>query len=357
MDQLTAAVAAIGGLAVVGSLIDFAMYSTEKDKLKQRLENWWLQFSYVNWSNFGRCEAQTAISILDRIAGSSIVSFKRWRFVVAVLLVAYAIAILWSSVTLTWIFQYKLHGKDVGNSTSWVFMRCLRDYLDAVGLPDVEFFLFIALALAMSISLTRLIARFAIYCSIGPTTTKITFACLLGVHLVLLLVWSHTVVEALFVVFSISFEQLILTDKDWVAYKKYVWSVVDYQIFKLKDFFDLGIEEWAGKYAKEISERFLFRQFDWKEMPPSEKNQILLHPGEVIRESVWYSSKSMVDVVANGLRIVFAAVFVSSFVFRPLIQEPITRWWYGVMNSGKPFFTMVFGMFGAIFAVVRVFLH
>lgn len=57
------------------------------------------------------------------------------------------------------------------------------------------------------------------------------------------------------------------------------------------------------------------------------------------------------DIIANGLRILFALVFLSSFVFRPLIQEPVSRLWYGAMNSGKPFFTMVFGAIGTLIAV------
>jgi hypothetical protein len=63
--------------------------------------------------------------------------------------------------------------------------------------------------------------------------------------------------------------------------------------------------------------------------------------------------KSWMDVVANGLRIALALVFLSSFIFRPLIQEPVSRLWYGAMNSDKPVFTIVFGSVGAIFAAVR----
>jgi hypothetical protein len=58
----------------------------------------------------------------------------------------------------------------------------------------------------------------------------------------------------------------------------------------------------------------------------------------------------LMDTIANGLRIVFALVFLSSFVFRPLIQEPVGRLWYGAINSAKPTFTMLFGAIGTLVA-------
>jgi hypothetical protein len=61
------------------------------------------------------------------------------------------------------------------------------------------------------------------------------------------------------------------------------------------------------------------------------------------------------DIFANGLRIAFALVFLSSFLFRPLIQEPIGRLWYGAMDSNKPTFTTLFGIIGAVVAIARVF--
>jgi hypothetical protein len=39
MDNWSAAFTAIGGLAAVGGLIDLALYKSEKEKLKARLED------------------------------------------------------------------------------------------------------------------------------------------------------------------------------------------------------------------------------------------------------------------------------------------------------------------------------
>ena len=54
----------IGGLAGIGALNDLAMYKKpEKDKLKALLEDWWLRFTDVKWSNFGRAEAELAVQM------------------------------------------------------------------------------------------------------------------------------------------------------------------------------------------------------------------------------------------------------------------------------------------------------
>jgi hypothetical protein len=58
----------LAGFAAIGGLIDFAMYKSEKEKLKARLEDWWLRFDDLKWSNFGRAEAELAVDILDRVA-------------------------------------------------------------------------------------------------------------------------------------------------------------------------------------------------------------------------------------------------------------------------------------------------
>jgi hypothetical protein len=56
MDRCLEALAAFGGSAAIGGLIDLAMYKSENAKLKAKLEDWWLRFTDVKWSNFDRKE-------------------------------------------------------------------------------------------------------------------------------------------------------------------------------------------------------------------------------------------------------------------------------------------------------------
>jgi hypothetical protein len=58
MDRWLEALAALGGFAAIGGLIDLAMCKSEKARLKTKLEDWWLRFDDVKQSNFGRKEAE-----------------------------------------------------------------------------------------------------------------------------------------------------------------------------------------------------------------------------------------------------------------------------------------------------------
>src|SRR5882757_6566830 len=74
------------------------MYKAEKKKLQDWLETWWLRFTDVRWSNFGRKEAELAVQILDRWAGPRLWSWKRWRFSLLVTLLALTFAIVWTNL-------------------------------------------------------------------------------------------------------------------------------------------------------------------------------------------------------------------------------------------------------------------
>jgi hypothetical protein len=95
MDNWIAAFKAMGGVTAIGVLIDLAMYRSEKDKLKALLEDWWLRFTDLKWSNFGRAEAELAVQILDRWAGPRLWSLKRWRFSVSVTAIVLVLSLLW----------------------------------------------------------------------------------------------------------------------------------------------------------------------------------------------------------------------------------------------------------------------
>lgn len=63
--------------------------------------------------------------------------------------------------------------------------------------------------------------------------------------------------------------------------------------------------------------------------------------------------KFIMNAASNGLRIGLALVFLGSFVFRPLVQSPVSRVWAGLIESKKPFFTMLLGGVGCVVVFVR----
>jgi hypothetical protein len=63
---------------------------------------------------------------------------------------------------------------------------------------------------------------------------------------------------------------------------------------------------------------------------------------------------ALLDILSNGVRIGFALVFLSSYLFGNLMQPFVGRVWEGMIESKKPFFTSIFGGIGAVFAVTKV---
>ena len=171
------------------------------------------------------------------------------------------------------------------------------------------------------------------------------FCLLLAIHVALLLYWSVAV---------------------WVLQ---VGVLMIYAI--VYQFTSVGPDELAKMAGQPIADAFLtpvasiFRDFlggkaDSTGFPePTAPTWSVLfswhNPPDVPFASVvTHGVKVLMDFVANGLRILFALVFLSSFVFRPLIQEPVSRLWYGAMNSGKPLFTMLFGAIGTVAGLVQL---
>jgi hypothetical protein len=149
MDKWLAAFAAIGGLAAVGGLIDLALYNSEKEKLRARFEDWWVRFTYVKWSNFGRAEAELAIQILDRWSGPRLWSWKRWRFAALSTLGIYVLVVFWILLRAVWNAGNLDFQKEWSSLDIQAF--CLVSSLVAAAI----------VAFALSLSVTRLIATWA----------------------------------------------------------------------------------------------------------------------------------------------------------------------------------------------------
>ena len=323
MDKWLAAASALGGLAAIGGLIDLAMYQAEKDKLKARLEDWWLRFTDVRWSNFGRREAELAIEIIDRRAGPRLWSWKRWRFAAYVSLAVAVLTAVWVCLRALW--------SDVDLDLS----RDLKSPIASLALGIFGLSIFVAFAISLSV--TRYVAVLAARVSTTPVRTALSFTVLLVVHVLLLIYWSV-------VIYGLQAALIVVLMRGLTV---------------------LGVEGFAFFSDGDLDQRIVdvFRSLFW---PDQEREGLKVAPvmwSALFSLShtnfgvpvVWlYAFKVAMDIVANGLRILLALVFLSSFLFRPLIQAPISRLWYGAMASDRPVFTLLFGTAGAIIGAVQV---
>jgi len=61
----------------VGAFIDFLLGKKGQERVKNSFLRWWVQFDDVHWNNFGRKEAEFAVSTLGGLFGSRLFSFRR----------------------------------------------------------------------------------------------------------------------------------------------------------------------------------------------------------------------------------------------------------------------------------------
>jgi hypothetical protein len=321
MDKWLAVASALGGLTALGGLIDLAMYRSEKDRLKARLEDWWLRFSDVRWSNFGRREAELAVRILDRWAGPRLWSWQRWRFAADVTATVAILVLVWVGLRAVW------SGGDVN------LARTLEQPTTALSV--VLFALSTLVAFALSLSVTRLVAAIVARVATTPFRSGLSFALLLAIHVLLLVYWS---------VFVYGLEGVSL-----LAVMRFLTMIgVKGFSFHGASFGQDILDVFRSLFAPDAGrDGIKLARPDWSML-------FGLGAPDSPLGIVWVLAfKLAMDVVANGLRIVFALVFLSSFVFRPLVQEPLSRLWYGVMSSNRPIFTVLFGLVGTIVAALQ----
>lgn len=350
----------IGGLAAIGAAIDFVMSRAEKKRLNNWLADWWIRFDDIRWSNFGKAEAELAITLLDRYAGARLWSWARWRFVFLVAAAAYVMAVVWTIIRYVWLRS--LDGLDLARLTAdlgtdavwrliagaaWAVVSI--DPLRWLAPEAVVGFAFVLFTFALSFSFTRYVSLLAARASTTAARTIAAFTALLALHLFLLLVWGS--VMHLVGGFAVGLPNLLIDaplaglplDRAMAEYTESVReNLTDLtRSAKPLDFLDMlsflrvdAVTDLLDGNAEVLT-------------PPLEARFVVLF--------VFLSFQAIMNLVANGIRLVFALLFLSSFVFRPLVQKPISRLWLAILESGKPFFTTLFGILGAVFVLLREF--
>lgn len=260
MERYLAALAALGGLATIGAGIDFMLRKKEKKKFKDWMIDWWIRFDDVKWNNFGRKEAGQAVGLLDRWVGSKFWSRRRWRAAVVVMLGCLAFA-----ATFHILFTAFLSGRIYSTTGSWPID--VWEFWSTTALGWMYLATRIVgytVALALSFSLARLIAKAVERWAPRGALSFVFFAALVFAHVAMLLFWSQ-IVDILIAIPS-SVAAVLLGD---VTATKFV----------VKMFFELPVPAHYG-------------------------------PDHLVTLSLWAA-----DFVANGLRIGFALLFLLSISF------------------------------------------
>lgn len=319
MEPFVAMIAKIGGLAAIGGFIDFLMTRSEKKRLKDRLIEWWVIFDDVKWSNFGPAEAEYATRILEQLAGNRLLSKKRLRCTVVVSLSAYLLAIAWTAVRVLWVESGS--GVNIGAG----FQALTKHWTNLFALKWWALLLLVAFSCAVSLSVTNLIARTAARMSNNVPTAILTYVVILVAHAILLFLWNNLILNVALRSLQVLVDMLLNGTFNFAEYLMFVFR-------------SLRLASWGFQIAGAWSALVEIRP-------------LLLGTEDV----VFYSFKAIMDLVANGVRIAFALIFLSSFVFGPLIKAPISRVWAAIVESEKPIFALVFGGIGTIGAGVSAY--
>jgi len=277
----------------------------QQAKLKACLEDWWLRFDDVKWGNFGRKEADAAVALLDRWAGPRLWSWKRWRFSIVTVLLLQALIALIALIAVA-----------LGLLPSLFSDLSVRNLFYLLGM---EFLLLpiVVIAFALSWSVTRVVAIVVGRMCTGTPADAFLFLFLVVIHWLLFAYWSA--VSNLIVFLPVYAFVLFSDEVSSTAFVSELYSL-------LRE----GLPHYVG---------------GWFPIP------LGLYHGRGLT-----GVKLDTDLIANGARIAFALVFLVSFVFRPLIQKPISLIWLRVVESDKPIFTMLFGAVGAVIQVAKVIL-
>lgn len=326
MDKLGAAIGTAGGLAAIGGLIDFYMRKGEKKKLIDWMIAWWIRFDDVKWSNFGRKEAEVVVRTLDRHAGDSLISVRRWIFSIGVCALVYLGVVIWLATS---VFL-------IGDTWHHIFSYMERALTSEGALIRVTI---TTIAFALSLSLTRFIAALSARLSVNAIATALSFGVLLIIHLVLFAIWTNIVV-------SRSIDGIY--DGLTPGPDGFIDSLIRQFGNMEGDLRTLGSnimwsENWFG-----ISWTFqnLLYEF-WNGDPKTES------PG-VMTVLTGAAFNFVMDLISNGLRILYAVVFLASFLISPIVKPIISRTWEALIESNKPIFTMILGAIGTGLGVFHV---
>jgi hypothetical protein len=322
VEKLATAIGAIGGLAAIGALVDYAI-ARDKAKVDLWMLKWWAALDDVKWGNFSRREALLVVAWLDRYFGYSFLSSRRWRTSFTAVLAANALAYLWV------IGRYYAILRQPNNPIDFaIFFRDFPFRQIADVAIDTVFF-------AVSLSLTRFLSVVAARCAVNLLATLTAFLGLLAAHIALFMVWSVYIVPIFGDVFSATVADLANDPSEW-------WGQLEYApmhlYIHLNDAY-LGFVMEFDKPFKDLAFRFSRLMF------ARDDQTATLLVSEIV--------DLILGTLANGLRVAFALLFVVSIAFKSVLQPLTSRIWEGILMSGRPIFTVLFSIVGGLIAGLR----
>jgi hypothetical protein len=320
----------------VGPFIDIVLGKPGQKRVRNWLETNWLRFNEVRWRNFGKKEAEYVVRVIDSVAGSRLLSWRRVAFATAALLIAFG-----SVVT-----QLSLYDPNA----PFTGMSAAPPVSYVLAMPGLWAAAVSAAGIMMlSVSLTRAISmQVAKWCAPDSTMRNLSlFVGMLLVHVALLLFWGPFVerIGHFSTVLIGAILELLPWDAQWSLWTDLLsveWSDLappfDRGLRKIEHILEIGLWPWL---CNRLSLAYFASEFG--------AMAAAMRTDDVVQIICVETLRSTMEVIANGPRILVALVFLASFLLRPILQAPISLVWARIVESDRPIAIMVIG--GAAAAV------
>jgi hypothetical protein len=306
------ALAIVAAFGVVGAFIDFYIGKSGQRRVRDWLETWWLRLSYVRWGNIGREEALFAVQVMDRLFGRQLFSVK--RIIVVILLIISVFVTLIMPMIIFGDNPVKTYVRDFGafkvcGSSSFAF------HISEILIRSM-------VSLALSFSFTRIASVI-----VAKILTRVPLFNLVGILLLFI------------------FQYLVFCYWGSFATQNASYSFTFCTMFNFRNDYEtqLGFIIMFGSLYYPIS----FMKF-------------IFHSGIHYNDSYVFELylSIFINLIPNLIRFSIMAIFIFSFLLKP-VQQPIMTLWARVIESDRPVFTLLFGgaaaLAKAIQEIVKIF--
>jgi hypothetical protein len=302
VESTLTTIAACGG---VGAFVDFWIGKGGEKRVRDWLETWWLRFSYVNVRNFGREEANFAVTVLNRLFGREPFSQRHLIATVVTLTVASAPPVIATTVL---AFRHNVR-------INWYPSPDLDGM--TISIAAIFFLVSITLTIVAAEKGTRLIGRY-------PKAGFLFLLAALAFQYIIFVIWAPAAffVRTMIAVTILETKMLPLPSSPNEFFMTLI-SIVEIVEHELGDLSNGLARYWSLDYVPSIRSDMAYISLD-----------------SASPNFSW--STSLIGFVGSLGRIVLTFVFILLFSIKPL-HTTLSTLWLRVVESDKPIFTLLFG--------------
>ena len=309
---LPSALSIVVACAGVGAFVDFWIGKSGQKAIRDKLETWWLRLSYVNIHSFGRDEAIYSAHVIKYVFGS----FFSIRRIVSVFVIGVTVVIMRTLVSL-----FLSHGH-------WMLIHL------SPSVPDVFVFVIVTLLFSLSISLTIIGATAVAYTTTSYTGLNIVlFLSVLLIQYLILCIWPLVLFTFILIV-EFGAQVAVYGNFTFEYVAGAASKVAAITIQALRDHWYVAISPYTVLNGIKI---------DMFDQP---------RPGFYVVSMILKSAENLLGVVVNLGRLLLAAIFTASFLFRP-VWPYFSTLWLRVIESDKPVCTLLFSDIGAFAGAIQ----